>query len=183
MAIGFNNIDMSREQGPIIFVSDCNFTRNRATAEAFFRTTDNAFFNQIFTGRGGSLGIYINESQHNITAMIYDNIFVSNYARSFGGGLYMVIFGDDTKNTLLLKRNIFENNLALLGAGGVIMVFFSVGVQETPHTTNITDCSFLGNSGESGGAVLTYIHDEGKFMIVEDKLSVFDHYLRLYLCS
>ena len=181
VAIGFNNIVINRDSDQKIFVSQCNFTGNRATAEAFYRTTDSAFFSQIFTGRGGGLGIYINDSQHNITAMIYDNFFVSNYARSFGGGVYLVIFGDNTQNKLLLKRNVFESNLAMLGAGGVIMSFFSIGMREIPHTTILTDCTFLGNSGESGGAVFAYIQEEGKSMIIYIYYKMYLFYVFVYL--
>ena len=161
VAIGFNNIQLDQQEDPCIFISNCNFTRNRATAKSFVRSTNSAFFSRIFTGRGGGLGFFLNESQYNIIARINDNVFMDNYARSFGGGLYMVIFGGSTQNMFFVSRNVFENNVALLGAGGLLMTFFSVGVRETPHTTIISDCTFSGNTGESGGGVLTYIADEG----------------------
>lgn len=160
VSIGYNNIETDILH-PLIAVLRCNFTDNRATARNAFRTTSNAFFNRIFTGRGGGLGIFINESFHNISGTINDNRFVDNYARSFGGGLFMVIFGEGTQNILLVRRNVFVNNVALLGAGGLLMTFFSTGLEAAPHTSNITDCFFEGNSGESGGAVLVYLAYEG----------------------
>ena len=165
MAIGFNNIELTeKEAKPNILVSGCNFTRNRATAESFFTSTSTAFFSRIFTGRGGGLGVYINESLHNISGVISGNIFVDNYARSFGGGLFIVIVGGKTQNIFQVKRNLFINNKAVLGAGGYVVTFFSVGLRDAPHTTNVTDCVFSGNVGESGGGVLTYIASEGKFV-------------------
>lgn len=161
VSIGFNNIDTDLPR-PLITVSGCKFVNNRATApELSFRTTSSAFFSRVFTGRGGGLGIFINESIHNITGMISDNAFVGNYARSFGGGLFMVVFGDNTQNFLLVERNVFEDNLAMLGGGGLLMTFFSNGIEGVPHQTNISDCSFSRNSGESGGAILMYLAYEG----------------------
>ncbi len=168
VSIGFNNVELDQQADgqPQVFVSNCNFTRNRATAESFFRSTNSAFFSRIFTGRGGGLGLFVNESLHYINALISDNHFQDNYARSFGGGLYMVIFGANTQNMFLVRRNTFVDNTALLGAGGLLMTFFSVGVRGTPHTTIISDCTFSGNMGESGGAVLTYIADEGNVGLI-----------------
>lgn len=161
VAIGFNNIETD-VLNPIIMVQHCNFTSNRATARSAFRTTSNAFFNRVFTGRGGGLGIFVNESFHNITGMILDNHFENNFAQSFGGGLYIVLFGEETQNKLLVERNVFLNNVARLGGGGVLITFFSVGLESVPHQTNFTDCSFTGNSGETGGAILVYLAYEGK---------------------
>lgn len=170
VSIGYNNIETDILH-PQIAVMRCNFTNNRATATSSFRTTNNAFFNRVFTGRGGGLGIFINESYHNITGMISDNSFVGNYARSFGGGVFMVIFGEGTQNTLLVMRNVFENNLAESGGGGLLMTFFSIGLEAAPHTINVTDCYFRGNSGESGGATLFYLAYQGKLIIYVSPLS------------
>ncbi len=164
VSIGFNNIELDQQEGsqPQVLVSHCNFTRNRATAESSVLSTSNAFFSRIFTGRGGALGLLVNESFNDISGEIIDNTFEDNYARSFGGGLYVVIFGANTQDTFLLRRNKFINNVALLGAGGFIVTYFSVGVRDTPHTTIVSDCTFSGNMGEVGGGVLAYIPDEGK---------------------
>ena len=74
----------------------------------------------------------------------------------------MVIFGENTQNKLLVERNVFLNNVGRLGGGGLLMTFFSVGLESAPHQTNITDCSFTGNAGETGGAVIVYLAYEGK---------------------
>jgi len=167
VAIGFNNVQLEDSGGrkPHILVSDCNFTRNRATAETFFRSTDVAFASRIFSGRGGGLGLFVNDSQHNITATICDNVFAHNFARSYGGGLFMVIFGQNTQNMLEVERNVFESNEGLLGAGGVLMTFFSDGVLGYPHTTKISDCSFSGNSGTSGGGLLVGLAGPGEITL------------------
>ena len=166
VSLGFNNIERNLTLQPLISVSRCNFTGNNASAANAFTTTTSAFFNRIFTGRGGGLGISINESRYNITAMISDNRFVGNYARSFGAGIFMVIFSEGTQNLMLVRRNVFVDNFALLGAGGLVMTFFSIGLDTAPHTLNISDCLFRGNSGESGGAVLFYLSYEGQYSLI-----------------
>ena len=161
VSIGFNNIDTDI-LSLAIMIMRCNFTNNRATALSAFRTTSNAFFNRVFTGRGGALGIFINESSHNTTGMISDNFFVTNFARLFGGGLYFVMFGENIQNMFNFERNVFLDNVAPLGAGGMLVSFFAAGFESAPHQVNVTDCSFTGNYGETGGGLLISIAFEGK---------------------
>ena len=161
VAIGFDNIKTDIPN-PTLSVKQCNFTNNQALAESNFRTTSDAFFNGVFTGRGGGLGVFINESFHNITGRIVNNSFVDNYAESFGGGLYLVVYGDRTQTQLLVERNVFLNNVGYLGGGALLMSFFSVGVETAPHQTTVIECSFINNSGQTGGAILAYWSYGGK---------------------
>ena len=162
VAIGFNNVIADKNIRPAIIVSNCNFTDNRATANLSFLTTDNALSRQVYTGRGGALGIFINESIHHTIINIYTNVFVRNYARSFGGGVYVIIFGQNTQHIVRVSRSVFEDNVAIVGAGALLVTFYSIGVREIPHTVILSDCSFTRNVGESGGAVLIGITDQGK---------------------
>ena len=161
MAIGFNNIQ-SYIPNPVFVVRHCNFTNNQATAESFFRTPNNAVFNGIYTGRGGGIGIYVNESFHNISGIISDSFFVGNFVRLYGGGVFLVVFGSGTQSHLLVERNVFERNVARLGGGAIITTYFSRGTEGSPHTTIIKDCTFNGNTAETGGAALLYLAYEGK---------------------
>ena len=155
VSIGYNNIPTSF---PLIAaeVTQCNFTNNRASASRNVRSTNVAFFSRIFTGRGGGLGVFYNESYYNITLRIADNHFENNYARSFGGAVYLVMFGEGTQNVNILERNTFIDNFASLGGGAIITTFFSNGVVGRPHTTVITDCIFSGNEGQTGGGLFVY---------------------------
>ena len=163
VSIGYNNIPSSFSQ-IVAEVSHCNFTNNRATADRRVRSTNVAFFNRIFTGRGGSLGVFYNESLYDIVLKIYDNYFQNNYARSFGGAVYLVVFGEGTQNMIILQKNTFINNFARLGGGAVLNTFFSNGVPSKPHTTLISDCLFAGNMGRTGGALFVNPAYESKLI-------------------
>ena len=152
VSIGYNNIPSSFSQ-IVAEVSHCNFTNNRATAISRVRSTNVAFFSRIFTGRGGGLGVFFNESYHDIVLILSNNHFQDNYARSFGGAVYLIVFGEGTQNVIMLQRNTFINNFARLGGGAVLNTFFSNGVSGKPHTTLISDCVFVGNMGRTGGAL------------------------------
>ena len=167
VAIGFNHLDLAPQYGdPRVLVSFCNFTGNSATGRSFVRSTDDVFTSRIFSGRGGGLAIYINDSSYNFTSRVYDSIFVDNYARSYGGGLFMVNFGGDgtTQNTFLVRRCVFRGNQGEEGGGGLFMGFASMGLDSAPNTGIISDCSFSENSGKFGGGLLTSIaSQQGQF--------------------
>ena len=163
VSIGYNNI-------PTLFprvtleVTQCNFTNNSATATKRVRSTNVAFFSRVFSGRGGAVGVFYNESYYNITVRISDNHFVNNFARSFGGAVYLVMFGEGTQNVNILERNVFIDNFAVLGGGAIISTFFSNGVEGRPHSTFISDCAFIGNVGQTGGALFVYPAYECKLL-------------------
>ena len=160
VSIGYNNAPIHFSQ-IVAKVAGCAFTNNRATAANKVRSTDAAFSSRIFSGRGGGLGIFCNESYHNITFRLADNSFESNYARSYGGALYIVKFEERTQNKYILRRNNFTNNVAPLGAGAISNVFFSSGIPGSPNSLRMFDCTFVGNVGLTGGAVTLYAPYEG----------------------
>ena len=162
VSIGYNNIPTSFPLHVIVAeVARCNFINNRATAANKVRSTNAAFFSRIFSGRGGGLGFFLDESFYNILLRISDNLFESNYAQSFGGALYLVTFGEGTQNTYILKGNDFIDNLAPLGGGAMSNTFFSNGIPSDPHRLLMTDCLFKGNVGQTGGALSLYLPYEG----------------------
>ena len=142
----------------------CAFVTNRATAANKVRSTNAAFFSRIFSGRGGGLGVFYNESYHNISLIIADTCFENNYARSFGGALYLVKFGEQTQNVYILRGNNFTNNIAPLGGGAISNTFFSSGIPGSPNSLVTTDCIFFGNVGQTGGALSLYLPYAGKFI-------------------
>ena len=150
----------------------CAFINNSATAAKLVRVTNNAFSTRIFSGRGGGLGVFYNESYHNISLIIANTCFENNYARSFGGALYLVKFGEQSQNVYMLKGNNFTNNVAPLGGGAMANTFFSSGIPDSPNTLLMSDCTFVGNVGQTGGALSLYLPYAG--IITEDKI-VFIH--------
>lgn len=161
VAIGFDGIFPNYSQ-PQVLIINCNFTRNRATATALFRTSSGAFFNRAFTGRGGAVGVFFNEDVHNISITITDNLFYSNYARSFGGAVFLAIFNEGIQHKIELNRNEFNSNIGELGGGAIQMSFVSNGIPGKPHTASFIDCLFQNNSGASGGAVYVFPAFQGK---------------------
>ena len=165
VSVGYNNAprDFSNITADVL---NCKFIRNKATAAHKFRSTSSAFFSRIFTGRGGGLGFLFNESFHNASVNLRGNIFENNYARSFGGALYFVTFGMQTQNVYALDGNHFRNNFGRLGGGAISNTFFSCGILESPHSLLMTDCLFVGNIGQTGGALSLYLPYEGMLLNV-----------------
>ena len=161
VSIGFNNVP-DNISFPNVQVSGCNFTNNSATARSVFRTSSQAFSSQIFSGRGGALGVFINESFYNISVVISDCRFEHNYARSFGGGMFLIFTGFNTQHTINVDRTWVISNMAVLGGGGVQVSYISNGIPGSPHMVNFTDCVFDGNRGVAGGGMYVYPSFVGK---------------------
>lgn len=162
VAIGYNNAPVHFPQ-IVAEIVRCAFINNRATAANKVRSTNVAFFSRIFSGRGGGLGVFYNESYHNTSLTVTDTWFENNFARSFGGALYLVKFGEQTQNMYLLRRVNFTNNVAPLGSGAISNTFFSSGIPDAPNSLMMSDCNFIGNIGQTGGALTIYLPYPGKF--------------------
>ena len=162
VSIGFNNVpaDISF---PNVLVSRCNFTNNSATARSVFRTPSQAFSSQIFSGRGGALGVFINESFYNLSVEISDCRFERNFARSFGAGMYLLFNGFNTQHTSNVDRTYMISNMAGVGGGGIQLSYISNGIVDSPHMANFTDCVFDGNRGNAGGGMYVYPSFTGKW--------------------
>ena len=152
VAFGFNNLpaDISL---PSVQVQGCNFTNNSATALFRIRNPSQAVSSQIFSGRGGALGVFINESFYNISMVISECRFEHNYARTFGGGIYMIFNGLNTQHTINVDRTHVVANTARVGGGGVLVSYISSGLRDSPHMGSFTDCVFDGNRGGAGGGI------------------------------
>lgn len=156
VSIGYNNIPAFSFSQIVTKVSHSTFINNRATASRNVRSSHSAFSSQIFSGRGGAVGVFYNESYYNITIRLLDNHFERNYARSFGGAIIIITFGEGTQNVNIIKRNIFINNSASLGGGALVSTFISNGVSGRPHSVLISDSTFMGNMGQTGGGVFIF---------------------------
>ena len=162
VSIGYNNVPRHFQLVKAM-ITECKFTTNKATAFHKVRSTNAAFSRRIFSGRGGGLGIFCNESYHDISLKFVDNRFENNYARSFGGALYFVTFGERTQNLYNLTNNFFINNSAPLGGGAISNTFFSAGIPGSPHQLLMINCMYDGNLGQSGGALSLYLPYGGRF--------------------
>ena len=156
VAIGFNNLP-PHISSPNVQISDCNFTNNSATENSVFRTPSETFSSQIFSGRGGALGVFINESFYNISVVISDCRFEHNYARSFGGSMYLLFNSFNTQHTISVDRTHIVSNTAEVGGGGVSIPYNSNGLPGSLHTVNFTDCVFDRNKAVAGGGLHVYV--------------------------
>ena len=157
VAIGYNKEKSISITNQTILVQNCVFTNNRADVSTqSFLTSSNIVARGIFTGRGGGLGLLINESFHNITALIADCQFVNNFASSFGGGVYVVFNGTGTQHRVTADNCQFINNTGILGAGGMNTAYLTNGELNYPMTAMVQNSYFFGNRGETGGAMYIF---------------------------
>ena len=148
VSFGYNTLP-SHFSTPSLKVSNSTFRNNSATAETVQLSSDQALDGQFFTGRGGALGVFSNESRYDLDVVIVDCIFENNYAQAFGGGLYLLLGGVTTHHTALVQRTCMHSNIARLGGGGVIIFYFNIG----PLLATFVDCEIINNIGTAGGGI------------------------------
>ena len=157
VSIGYNKIKSISITNETVLVQNCLFINNRANASAqSFLTSSNIVARGVFTGRGGALGLLVNESFHNVTALITNCQFLNNFASSFGGGVYTVFSGTGTQHRVTVDNCHFINNTGVLGAGGINIAYLTNGEPNYPITAVIQHCHFFGNQGETGGAAYIF---------------------------
>ena len=95
-----------------ITVTNTVFLNNSAIANNIYKSSSNAFFNGILTGRAGGLGIFISTIgvSHNVTALVSNCTFRDNFATSFGGGLYFVYNGTCSQHYGRVEDSHFVSN-------------------------------------------------------------------------
>lgn len=160
VSFGYNTLP-SHFSSPSLCVQNSTFINNSATAESAFLTSSQAFFAEIFTGRGGAMGVFINESNHNVTVEIFDCVFKKNYARSFGGSIYILLGGFTTYHKAVLQQTRFHLNSARLGGGALQSSFFNVGPQDDPLLMLFDNCTFSNNSAIAGGSIFVFTSTTG----------------------
>ena len=102
------------------------------------------------------MGIFMNDSFHNLSVFIRDCIYEKNFARSFGGGFYMVFNGFNTQHSVFVEGTHLLSNTGGVGGGGIQVAYIASGVPTAPHTANISDCEFRNNASPSGGGIYVY---------------------------
>ena len=177
VAIGYNRgISTNFVTHPNILVKNCSFTNNQAnvfTTESIL-TSSMIVTQGVFTGRGGGLGLLINQSFHNVTALIADCQFINNYAFSFGGGFYLIFNGTGTQHKVTLDNCQFVKNTGTLGAGAICIGYLTNGYFNFPMTSVIQHSLFVGNQGETGGAIFIFpasaFGAEGNVAFIENSI-------------
>lgn len=152
VAIGYNNLTLDYAE-PTIRVLNSVFVNNSAMG---FLVPERALFVLSFPGRGGGLGIFINENRHNLSIEVSGCVFEKNFARLFGGGVFLFIFSPATDQHFATIENCdVISNTALLGGGGIQLTYplGITGRSTVPNTVQVRDCSFNKNRGASGGGL------------------------------
>ena len=150
-SFGYNNLPQ-RFSTPSLSISDSTFLNNSARANSVFLTSSQAFFRRVFTGRGGAVGVFVNESRYSIDVALSNCVFEGNYARSFGGGMYILPGGRrGTSHKVLVEGCRFVGNEAGISGGGVQVTYPTAGPRNNPHLVTFVDCSITNNTAPFNG--------------------------------
>ncbi len=166
VSIGFVKFSRSLNS-PQVSISDCEFVNNSALASSEFLTTERAVSNRVFTGRGGGLGIFIDDSNKSVIVDITDCKVYGNFARLYGGGIFLLINGYGTQHNLTFTGVDIVNNTAGFGGAGVQLSFLSAtSSYSPPHTAVFKSCNFESNVGEAGAGMYIITSFLGKLSII-----------------
>jgi hypothetical protein len=172
-SFGYNNLP-PQFNSPSLYVSDSIFRDNYATAESVYLTSSQAFARRVFTGRGGALAVFCNESQAVLNVTLTDCIFEGNSARSFGGAMYLLPGGGTTTHhNMLLQRCLFNSNQAGICGGGVQVTYPTTGPLYHPHLITVIDCNVTDNRAtfNGGGMYISSItHGNGNSADIQGSL-------------
>ena len=166
IAIGFNTLP-ENYLNPTIHISNTIFQNNQANG---FRTPNRAVAAGVYLGRGGGLGLFLNESMQNLTITISDCVFENNSVRLFGAGLFIL-----TQSYLYNQINIFVErcrfgqNSANFGGGGVQLSYLHSGNNSRPHTVIFSHCTFVDNRAPSGSGIYIFV-GESQLEFYQDSL-------------
>lgn len=157
IAIGYNSVSRNLPSSPRVQLSNSILRNNSALATSRVISISTTAFAQVFTGRGGALGIFVNESYYNVSVVVRNCSVINNYARSFGGGAYAIFNGDTAQHSLLVDGTNLSSNVVMMhGGGGMQLSFLSNGIPTAPHIAVFTDCLFDNNMAEAGGGIYIF---------------------------
>ena len=154
IAIGYNILP-NDYFNPMVQISNCVFQSNQANG---FRTPNRAVAANVYLGRGGGLGVFLNESLHNLSLTISDCLFENNAVRLFGGGLFILTQSHPNNQlSMLVERSTFRSNNASYGGAGVQLSYLNSGSNDSPHTVVFRHCDFVNNRGSAGCGIYIFV--------------------------
>ena len=153
---------------PYITVNASTFFNNSAIPSASLsRSTNEIFSQQIFTGRGGGLGMAFNSPDDTIEILLNGCLFEENRVKLWGGGAY-IIFGFISNHTATTRQSVFIRNKSSYGAGGFFLGTFSGGYPNQFSTSNVIDCDFIENTAIHGaGSVWPVPGASSEYTLIE----------------
>jgi hypothetical protein len=144
---------------PFVHITGCTFWNNSAflPLQNSSEQISLALNNNHFFGRGGGLGIFIQEKLRNVMTFIQNCTFVENYAASFGGGAYLYISGEESHHNFSVEDCNFTRNSAGEGSfgGGVQVALLIQNQMSPPCNLEFIRCVFDSNMADYGGGLST----------------------------
>ena len=100
-------------------------------------------------------GLFIEGGNVNITGCVFENNDVSDINGSSGGAIYTWVSGNNATINLIISKTLFKGNQTVNDGGAIAMMNLS---ERTNSKTNldITNCAFVGNVAQRGGALVLY---------------------------
>ena len=173
LSIGYHTADPSTTSLPKLSITESTFVDNSVLlpSQNSSQQIDLALNDHYYFGRGGGLGIFIDESYTNVTTEISSCIFIGNYAESFGGGLYLYVDGNETHHMFIVTNCSFLRNSAGPGSfgGGLQIALLIRNLNSPPCTFTFSNCSFTENTADFGGglsSVQVFSQGEGNVVSV-----------------
>ena len=151
---------------PWVTVTDCTFVDNKALLPGVNTQQQiiQAVNNHTYFGRGGGLGIFLDEFFIDIAVDIQQCWFNNNYAESFGGGLYIYIDGNNTQHNFTVNNCTFmENSAGPGGFGGGLQVALLIhNADSEPSQLDFIHCRFIENAASFGGGLsIVQVYSQG----------------------
>ena len=155
IALGYDILPLDYTN-PRLILSNSNFIENRATG---FLTPERAITGNVYPGRGGGVGLFMNEARYELFIEISNCSFENNTANLFGGGLYMsTISSTNVQHQVFITGCQFVGNIGLLGGAGV-MIYMRDGNVNHPQSVVLFNCHFDGNRGPAGGGIYVFVSE------------------------
>ena len=154
IALGYDTLPADYTN-PTLTLSNSIFTNNEANG---FLNPEKAVTGNVYLGRGGGVGLFMNERIQDININITNCTFLRNRARLFGGGLYILTTSYVTvQHRAFISGCHFVGNMARSGGSGVQLSFLGFGDVHRPHSFAFTDCHFIQNQSPSGGGIYIFV--------------------------
>ena len=145
LAIGVHQIPYMSDTVTFL-VEHCEFTRNKADPLQAL-SASNVQSGQIFTGRGGGIGVFIS-GDLSVNGVVRNCSFYDNFARSFGGGTYFLMSGLTSHHFVQILDCFYGSNEAGIGGGGAIVGYLHTGEKlKSFNKVEFLGCDFISNTG------------------------------------
>ena len=146
-----------------VYVLSSQFNHNSITIDTTKRPSirGEGAFGDRYPGRGGGLGLYINELVNQINLTI-DNCMFNNNSALDGGGVYISANGQSGGHRVMITNSVFNNNKAVFTGAAIFEAssktgnFTGIG-QFNRSYYYLSHCNFSGNVGDFGSSFIFVI--------------------------